>query len=98
MLAIGRLDLLPDNNIRPYGLLGLGVGGARRELDYPTHETSGSSVGLAFALGAGVDYDINASWLVGAELRYSIIGTNNNDTGADSVSSFDVLFKGGYKF
>ena len=98
LLAIGRCDLLPDNNVRPYGLLGLGVGGARREVNYPGGSLSETSNGIAFALGAGLDYDINASWLAGAELRYSFIDTSYNEIGTDRVSSFDILFKAGYKF
>ena len=100
LLAIARGDLLPDNNIRPYGIVGLGLGGVKSESDYQTtrFSASNSSTGLAFALGGGVDYDINASWLAGAELRYNIIGTNHDDFGTSSVSTFDFLLKAGYKF
>jgi len=101
LLAIGRADLLPDNNIRPYGLLGLGVGGVRRSTDYsarPDLDSSRTSSGPAIALGGGVDYDINAAWLAGAELRYNYIHTSHDEIGADSVSTLDFLVKLGYKF
>jgi opacity protein-like surface antigen len=101
LLAVGKVDFLPDNNIRPYGLLGLGVGGVKREVDYnqrPSLNSSQTSSGLAFALAGGVDYDINDDWLVGAELRYNIIGTNENEIGAGRVGTLDILFKAGYKF
>ena len=38
------------------------------------------------------------SWLAGAELRYNIIGTNESEIGAGSVSTLDILLKVGYKF
>ena len=101
LLAIARGDLLPDNNIRPYGLLGLGVGGVRRSTDYsarPDLDSSRTSSGPAIALGGGVDYDINAAWLAGAELRYNYIHTSHDEIGADSVSTLDFLVKLGYKF
>ncbi len=101
LLVIGRADLLPDNNIRPYGLLGLGVGGVKREVDFSRHpelNSSRTSSGLAFALAGGVDYDINDAWLAGAELRYNIISTSEGEIGAGHVSTLDLLFKCGYKF
>jgi opacity protein-like surface antigen len=101
LLAIGRADLLPDNNIRPYGLLGLGVGEVKRDVDFsqrPDLNSSQTSSGLAFALAGGVDYDINDAWLAGAELRYNIISTSESEIGAGHVSTLDLLFKLGYKF
>ena len=101
LLAIGRADLLPDNNIRPYGLLGLGVGGVRREVDFsqnPGLNSSNRSGGLAFALAGGVDYDINEAWLAGAELRYNIISTSQSEVGGSNISTFDLLLKIGFKF
>lgn len=101
LLAIGRGDLMPDNNLRPYGLLGVGAGGVRREVDYDANSrfnSSRSSSGIAFALGGGADYDINASWLAGAELRYNIISTSEREIGVSSVSTLDLLLKVGYKF
>ena len=101
LLAIGRADLLPENNIRPYGLLGLGIGGIRREVDFSGHpefNSSQTSTGLAFALAGGVDYDFNDAWLAGAELRYNIINTNSGEIGTGHVSTLDILLKVGYKF
>jgi opacity protein-like surface antigen len=101
LLAIGRADLMPDNDVRPYGLMGLGIGGLKREVEFsqrPDLDSSQNSTGVAFALGAGVDVDINAAWLAGAELRYNIIGTRESDIGSGSVSTLDILFKVGYKF
>ncbi|MFI5349801.1 MAG: outer membrane beta-barrel protein [Elusimicrobiota bacterium] len=101
LLAIGRADLLPDNNIRPYGLVGLGVGGVKSERDYsqsPRFNAERTSAGVAIALGAGVDYDFNANWLAGAELRYSLINTDVDEIGTGSVSNLDALLKVGYKF
>ena len=100
LLAVGRADLMPDNKVRPYGLVGLGLGGASRSLNFARSgfNSDNTSVGVAFALGGGVDYDVNDDWLVGAELRYSIINTSRSDVGTDSVSSLDLLFKVGYKF
>lgn len=101
MLAIGRVDPLPENRLRPYGLVGMGLGGARRSLEFPSasrYDSARTSTGLAFALGGGADYDIDADWLVGGELRYGIISTSRSDIGAGSVSSMDMLFKLGYKF
>jgi len=101
LLAIGRADLLPDADIRPYGFLGLGAGGIKRSVDFsqsPRFTASQSSYGVALALGAGVDYDINPDWVAGAELRYSFIKTGNNEVGASHVSTIDLLLKVGYKF
>ena len=101
LLAIGRGDLMPDYNIRPYGLLGLGVGGVARALDFsqnPGLNSSQTSGGFAFALGGGVDYDISDAWLAGAELRYNHISTSQGKIGAGSVSAFDILFIAGVKF
>ena len=101
LLAIARGDLLPDNNIRPYGLLGLGVGGVRRSKEYSTSpglDSSRTSSGPTIALGGGVDYDIDAVWLAGAELRYNIIRTSEGEIGATSVGTLDILVKVGYKF
>jgi len=101
LLAIARGDLLPDNNIRPYGLLGVGVGGVRRSTEYgasPGRDSSRTSSGPALALGGGVDYDINAVWLAGAELRYNVIRTSDDEIGTDKVSTLDILLKLGYKF
>jgi opacity protein-like surface antigen len=101
LLAIGRFDLMPEKDLRPYAMAGLGVGGVSREVTFsqrPDLNSSRSSNGLAFALGAGVDYDINPSWVAGAELRYSIIGTNEEDIGTGHVSTIDALLKVGYKF
>jgi opacity protein-like surface antigen len=101
LLAIGRGDLMPDSDIRPYGLLGLGVGRVKREVDFsqrPDLNSSQSSGGVAFALGGGVDYDINKNWLAGAELRYSLISTSEDEVGTGHVSAFDALLKVGYKF
>ena len=86
---------------RQPGLLGLGVGGVKREVDFSRHpelNSSRTSSGLAFALAGGVDYDINDAWLAGAELRYNIISTSEGEIGAGHVSTLDLLFKCGYKF
>lgn len=99
LLAIGRGDPMPDSRIRPYGLLGLGIGGVRREVEYSQHperNSSRTSSGLAFALGGGVDYDISDEWVAGAELRYNIISTS--DIGTSHVNTLDGLLKLGYKF
>jgi len=101
LLAIGRCDLIPDNDIRPYALLGLGAGGVQREVNFsrrPDLNSSRTSSGLAFALGGGADYDINNAWLAGAELRYNIINTDEGEIGAGHLSTLDILFKVGYKF
>ena len=101
MLAIGRIDLMPDNNLRPYGLLGIGIGGVKSDRDYsqsPRFDADRTSTGAAFALGAGVDFDINAAWLAGAEMRYSVINTDPGEVGTSSVSNLDFLLKVGYKF
>lgn len=101
LLGIGRLDLSPDNQIRPYALLGLGVGRVQRDVEYsanPRFDAFRSSSGIAFALGGGADYDINATWLAGAELRYNIISTSESEVGTSSVSTLDFLLKAGYKF
>jgi opacity protein-like surface antigen len=100
LLAVARGDLMPDNQIRPYGLVGLGIGGARSEWEYqnPRFSNTRTSAGPAFALGGGADYDINSSWLVGAEMRYSVIATDSGDIGTSSVSSLDFLLKAGFKF
>ncbi len=101
MLAVGRADLLPQSRLRPYGLVGVGVGGARRSVTYaaaPWSNSERTSMGPAFALGGGVDYDLNSDWLIGAELRYSIIDTAINDVGTGSVSALDARLKIGYKF
>jgi opacity protein-like surface antigen len=101
LLAVARADLMPDNNIRPYATVGLGLGGAKIERDYgraPSLSSERTSSGPAFALAAGADYDINPTWLAGAELRYSIISTSESEIGTGHVSTFDVLLKVGYKF
>ena len=101
MLAIGRLDVLPEQNLRPYGLVGLGIGGVSRSVEFaqrPDLNSDRSSTGLAFAMGVGLDYDINPSWVVGGELRYNIIGTDETQVGTGHVSTFDFLAKVGYKF
>lgn len=101
LLAVGRGDLMPANDIRPYALLGLGVGGVKREVRYDVgtaynrEQTSGS---FAFAVAGGVDFDINPSWLAGAELRYNYIRTREYEVGTDSVKTLDLAFKVGYKF
>lgn len=101
LMAVGRGDIAPDSDIRPYGLLGLGLGGVKREVRYdfsPRFDRDQTSGGLAFALAGGVDFDINASWLAGAELRYNYIKTRETEVGADSVRTLDLNFKVGYKF
>lgn len=100
LLAVARGDLLPNENIRPYALMGLGLGGAKREVRFSDPRFNGdhSSSGVAFALAAGVDLDIKTSWIAGAELRYNYIRTEASEIGTDSVRSMDLLFKIGYKF
>lgn len=101
LLAIGRAELMPESDIRPYGLLGLGLGGVKREIRYelsPSRDRDQTSSGFAFAVGAGLDFDITPSWLAGAELRYSYINTEPSEVGADSVRTVDLHFKVGYKF
>jgi opacity protein-like surface antigen len=101
LLAVARGDALPDNDIRPYGLMGLGVGGIRRAVDFsqrPDLNSSRNTNGPAFALGVGADYDISDAWLAGAELRYNVIGTSHDEIGASRVSTLDILFKFGCKF
>jgi len=100
LLAVARGDLMPDGDVRPYALLGLGLGGAKREIRFgdPRYDRDESSSGLAFALAGGADLDINESWLAGAELRYSYINTRASEIGASSVRTLDLLFKVGYKF
>ncbi len=99
-MGLARFDPIPDSRVRPYGELGLGFGGVRSQWNYqnPGFSNSRTSGGLAFAIGGGVDYDINPSWLVGGELRYTVIGTNQGDIGTSSVGTFDVMAKVGYKF
>lgn len=101
LLATGRADLMPESDVRPYGMLGLGLGGVKREVRYelsPRNDRDQTSSGFAFAVGGGVDFDINASWLAGAELRYSYINTEPSEIGTDSVRMVDLHFKVGYKF
>jgi opacity protein-like surface antigen len=100
LLAIARGDLLPDGDIRPYALLGAGLGGAKREVRFgdPRFDRDQSSSGLAFAIAGGADLDINEKWVAGAELRYNYIRTSYSEIGTDSVRTLDLLFKVGYKF
>jgi opacity protein-like surface antigen len=100
MLAIGRFDLLPESRIRPYAMAGAGFGGARRSVVYanPAFNSENTSMGPAFAMGAGADFDINGDWVVGGELRYTVVGTDENAVGTGHVSTFDFLAKVGYKF
>jgi opacity protein-like surface antigen len=100
-LLVGRVDPLPQSRLRPYALAGFGFGGANRSLTFaaaPAYNSSRTSNGPAFALGGGMDYDLNDVWLVGGELRYSIIDTSVNDVGASSLSTLDFLFKVACKF
>lgn len=101
LLAIGRGDLMPESDIRPYGLLGLGLGGVKREIRYAAvsgFDRDQSSAGLALALAGGVDFDINANVVAGAELRWNYINTSYNEVGTSSVRTLDLNFKVGYKF
>jgi len=101
LLAIGRGDILPDSDLRPYGLLGLGLGGVKREIRYsasPRLDRDQTSGGFAAAVGAGLDFDISASWLAGAELRWNYINTEASEVGTGSVRTLDLQFKAGYKF
>lgn len=101
LLAVGRGDIAPDSDLRPYGLLGLGLGGVKREVRYsvsPRFDRDQTSGGFAAAIGAGLDFDINASWLAGAELRCSYINTEGSEVGTDNVRTLDLQFKVGYKF
>jgi opacity protein-like surface antigen len=100
LLAVAKGDLTPDADIRPYGLVGLGVGGVNREdlSQNPGFNFSRSSAGAAFALGVGADYDIAPAWLAGAELRYDIISTSRSEVGASSFSALNFLVKVGCKF
>lgn len=100
LLAVGRGDPLPDGDIRPYGLLGLGLGRVKREIDFDDsrYDRSQTSGGAAVALGAGLDVDLTEAWLAGAELRYNLIGTDRDEIGSSSVRIIDLMFKVGYKF
>ena len=101
LLAIARADLIPQSNIRPYGLLGLGIGGATSQGNYsenPYVNFSRTASGVAFAMGAGLDYDISSALFTGAELRYNILSTSDDAIGTSSVRTLDVLFKVGCKF
>jgi opacity protein-like surface antigen len=100
-LVVGRVDPLPQSRLRPYALAGVGFGGASRSLTFagaPAYNATRTSVGPAFALGGGMDYDLNDVWLVGAELRYGIIDTSVNDVGVSSLSTLDFLLKVACKF
>jgi len=101
LLAIGRGELMPESDIRPYGLLGFGLGGVKREIRYGNvsgFDRDQSSAGLAFALAGGVDFDISANVVAGAELRWNYINTSYNEIGTSSVRTLDLNFKVGYKF
>jgi len=101
MLAVGRGDFLPASDLRPYVMMGLGLGGVKREVRYaftPAFDRDTRSGGVALALGSGIDFDISPSIVAGAELRWNYIDTDYSQVGTNSVRTLDLNFKVGYKF
>lgn len=101
MLAVGRGEFIPASDIRPYVMMGLGLGGVKREVRYslnPRFDRDTRSGGLAMALGAGLDFDITPAIVAGAELRWNYIDTDHSQVGTNSVRTLDLNFKVGYKF
>ena len=91
MLATGKFQLMPDNQIRPYGLLGLGFGHGGLTLTGPNGGT-GNGTGFAYAFGAGAEGDLNSQWAVGAELRWTGLSAGmNNALGTQNFNSLDFL-------
>jgi opacity protein-like surface antigen len=101
LMVTGKYQFMPDNQIRPYGLLGLGFGG-ESEKGVPTGGgggISGNGTGFAYAIGVGAEYDINAMWAAGVELRWSgLSASESGGIGSQGSNSLDILVSGHYKF
>jgi opacity protein-like surface antigen len=98
LMVTGKYQFLPNNQLRPYGLLGLGLGNEYASVS-GRFGGSASGTGFAYAIGGGVEYDLNSQWSVGAELRWSGISASlSNSVGSQTMDSLDLVVSGHYKF
>jgi outer membrane protein W len=99
LVATGKFQLMPENKLRPYGLLGLGVGHATQSFTALNgNEQTNGGTGFAYVLGVGGDYDINSQWAVGGEMRWTgLSATIGNAVNSQGFNSLDFLLTARFK-
>jgi opacity protein-like surface antigen len=98
ILATGKYQLMPDKNIRPYGLIGLGVGLESLTASANSVTATDTGTGFAWALGVGAAHDVNPQWAVNGELRFTETSASlSNNSGNQNMDSVDVLVSAHFK-
>ncbi len=109
LMAVGRLNVNPQNRVRVYVPFGVGLTSAKGKIKLESwagnESVDGSSSSFGYFVGAGVEADLGQSnWVVGGEIRYQgfrfDLGKYDIEgvSGTKNYSYLSILAKVGYKF
>ena len=101
-LIAGRVNFFPRHSTRLYIPFGVGVGHTfvRQKNNNGSHKTY-SDTNLAGMLGAGLEFDMDESWILGVEGRYYMVRTRDeikNAFGKEHIRYGEILLKIGCRF
>jgi opacity protein-like surface antigen len=88
-----------SDKVVPYGLVGVGLNSTKESIDYSNGTSAdNSSVGLALALGIGMDYYLHETFFVGMEGRWSYATIDKDKFNKSSLTHLTLFLKGGVRF
>ena len=101
-LVAARVNFFPRHSTRLYIPFGVGVGHTfvRRNNGDGSHKTF-SDTDLAGMLGAGLEFDMDESWILGAEARYYMLRTRDEIKeafGKKHIRYGEIMLKIGCRF
>ncbi len=101
-LVAARVNLFPRHSTRLYIPFGIGVGHTfvRQNKGDGSHKTF-SDTDMAGMLGAGLEFDMDESWIFGVEGRYYMVRTRDeiqNAFGKGHIRYAEILLKIGCRF
>ncbi|HVE12295.1 MAG TPA: outer membrane beta-barrel protein [Elusimicrobiota bacterium] len=100
--ALARYLFLPDKDISPYLIGGLGVNRfsakVRETFDPGDVRLDSDSHGAVFSAGAGVEAAVAKSAFVGAELRWFLATIDSGDFGTGTLHALNIGARAGYRF
>ena len=101
-LIAGRVNFFPRHSTRLYIPMGIGVGHTfvRQRNGDGSHKTV-NSTSLAGMLGAGLEFDMDESWILGVEGRYYLVRTPDDMKtafGKNRIHYSEIMLKIGCRF
>lgn len=88
---IGRRDIRPMSDLRPYLVCGVSSNRFKRETVLNGIKTDKSSFKPGGSVGIGLDRDFGKNWTVGGQFRYLRVGSDINALGLRLLVAFRIF-------